>query len=124
MVHFITLYSFLIRKKKNDYIENCLTINNWKQGISEDKYNGVGYYKNDKPHGQSYRWYVNGQLGIKCYYKNGKRHGKYYRWDEQGNLIENSAYKYGIEIENYMILKIYIISLIILMVFAVINLLY
>ncbi len=112
MVHFITLYSFLIRKKKTAYVKNCLTINNWKHGIYQDEYNGVGYYKNDKLHGPYHTRYSNGrlwvkcyykndklhckyyiwdyyrQLWIKCYYKNNKLHGKYYEWNEQGNLIK------------------------------------
>ncbi len=107
MVHFITLYSFLTRKRTDIYY-SFIVINNWKQGIYQDEYNGVvGYYKNDKLHGPWYYWHSNGQLSIKCYYKNGKLHGqlcekcyhkndklhdKYYRWDEQGNLIENSIY--------------------------------
>ncbi len=107
MVQFITLYSFLIRKEKSLYEKNYLIINNWKQGIYKDEYNGLYYYKNDEFYGPYYRWYDNGQLDVKCYYKNGKLHGqlcekcyhkndklhdKYYRWDEQGNLIENSIY--------------------------------
>ncbi len=76
MVQFITLYSFLIRKRKTAYAKNCLTINNWKHGIYQDEYNGVGYYKNDK------------------------LHGPYYKLDEQGNLVENSTYNNGIKIEN------------------------
>ncbi len=124
MVQFTTLYSFLIRKKKTAYVKNCLTINNWKQGIYQDEYNGLCYYKNDefygpyyrwydngqlctkcyykndKLHGPLYRWHDNGQLWIKCYYKNNKLHGKYYEWNERGNLIENSTYNNSIKIEN------------------------
>ncbi len=80
MVQFITLYSFLIRKEKSLYEKNYLIINNWKQGIYQDKYNGVGYYKNDKLHGPCYDWYNNGRLWIKCYYKNNKLYGPYYWW--------------------------------------------
>ncbi len=124
MVHYITLYSFLIRKEKNIHGKLCLTINNWKQGIYQDEYNGLCYYKNDEFYGPYYRWYDNGQLDVKYYYKNDKLHGpwyqwydngklcekryynndklhgKYKEWDEQGNLIENSIYNNGIKIEN------------------------
>ncbi len=51
MVQFITLYSFLIRKRKTYYVENCLTINNWKQGIYRSVCNGIGNYENNKLHG-------------------------------------------------------------------------
>ncbi len=49
MVHFITLYSFLIRKKSNEY-EKWLSICNWTQGIFYFDYLSLEfiYYVNDK----------------------------------------------------------------------------
>ncbi len=98
MVHFITLYSFLIRKEKNIHRKLCLTINNWKQGIYQDEYNGVvGYYKNDKLHGPCYGiyydWYNNGQLWVKGYYKNDKLHDPWYHWYDNGQLCIKGYYK-------------------------------
>ncbi len=98
MVQFITLYSFLIRKKKSTDEEFYIIMNNWKQGILYDENNIMKFTNNKCNIKYSFRdnnIYKFENYGEKFYiiylYNNGiiadYYDNKYsYLWDINGNL--------------------------------------
>ncbi len=99
MVKFVTLYSFLVRKRITDN-EMCLTINNWKQGLNYTNKGfssrilsyTINHYFNNNLHG----------IYMKCsdifhettleIYKNGNNFGVSTIIDHDGNLKEYCIY--------------------------------
>ncbi len=91
MVQFITLYSFLIRKRLE--YDNYLKINNIKQGLYYENYNvnfeefiQFGNYLNGHFHGKYLLFYISGRLNSIETYNNGIPVGPLLVFYESSNL--------------------------------------
>lgn len=56
-------------------------------------------YKKGVPHGETVKYYENGNIKEKYFYKKGELHGTFESYDEDGKLSEKHKYKNGVMVK-------------------------